>query len=171
MILIEGQRLRLRRAEIADLDYIFNLQYKPENIKFIVPFDKNFHAEIINSDNAENLDVIIEEIATGAAVGYFMICGLNDTAKSVEWRHVIIDKKGVGYGRESLNLLMQWSFEIKNFHRGWLDCKVYNDVALHLYETSGLKREGVIRECIITNGVFEDLIVLSILEQEYFAIK
>ena len=57
MILIEGQRLRLRRAEITDLDYIFNLQYKSENIKFIVPFDENFHTEIINSD-AQLLDIL-----------------------------------------------------------------------------------------------------------------
>ena len=169
MILIEGKRLRLRRAEITDLDYIFNLQYKPENIKFIYPFSRNFHAAIINSDNAENMDVIIEEIETGAAVGYFMLCELNDIG--IEWRHVIIDKKGVGYGRESLNLLMQWSFEIKKFHRGWLDCKVYNKVALHLYESSGLKREGIMRECIFINGIYEDLILLSILDREYFALK
>ena len=168
-ILIEGERLRLRRAEMTDLKFIMELQYKPENINFIVPFDEDFHTEIINSDNSENMDVIIEEIATGAAVGYFMLCELDKFR--IEWRHVIIDKKGVGYGREGFNLLMKWSFEIRKFHRGWLDCKPYNERALHLYESCGLKREGLFRECICVSGVYEDLIVLSILDREYFSIQ
>ena len=167
--LIEGERLRLRRAEIADLKFIMELQYKPENINFIVPFDEEFHTAIINSDNAEKMDVIIEEIATRQPVGYFMLCELDDYG--IEWRHVIVDKKGVGYGREGFKLLMQWSFEVKKYHRGWLDCKPYNERALHLYESCGLKREGICRECICVNGVFEDLIMLSILDREYFAQK
>lgn len=168
-IFIEGERLRLRRAEIEDLNFIVELQHKPENIKFVVPFSEKFHTEIINSDNTENMDVIAEEIATGAAVGYFMLCNLYGS--SVEIRHVIIDKKGAGYGRESLNLLLQWIFEIRKFHRAWLDCKTYNERALHLYESCGFLREGISRECIFFNGVYEDLINLSILDREYFAKK
>lgn len=168
-ILIEGERLRLRRAEIEDLNFIMELQHKPENIKLVVPFSEKFHTAIINSDNTENMDVIAEEIATGAAVGYFMLCNLYGS--SVEIRHVIIDKKGAGYGRESLNLLLKWSFEVRKFHRAWLDCKTYNERALHLYESCGFLREGISRECIFFNGVYEDLINLSILDREYFAKK
>lgn len=165
-ILIEGERLRLRRAEMTDLNFIMELQHKPDNINFIVPFDEDFHTEVITSDHSKNMDVIIEEIASGAAVGYFLLCELDD--HGIEWRHVIIDKKGVGYGREGFQLLMKWSFEIKKYHRGWLDCKPYNERALHLYESCGLKREGICRECIFVNGVYEDLVVLSILDREYF---
>ena len=168
-ILIEGERLRLCRADLSDLPFIMEIQHKPENIPFIVPFDEDFHREIINSDNTEKMDVIAAEIETGAAVGYFMLCELDDCG--VEWRHVIIDKKGIGYGRESLKLLMQWSFEVKKFHRGWLDCKPHNERALHLYESCGMKREGLFRECICVNGVYEDLVVLSILDREYFSQK
>lgn len=165
-ILIEGERLRIRRADLKDLEYIFDLQYKPENVNFIVPFGRDIHSAIINSDNAEEMDVIAEEISTGAAVGYFMLCGLNGI--KIEFRHVIIDKKGVGYGREALKLLLKWSFEERKFHRAWLDCKTYNERALHLYESLGFKREGVLRETILTNGVYEDLVVLGILDREYF---
>jgi RimJ/RimL family protein N-acetyltransferase len=166
--LITGERLKLRRAGIDDLKFIVELQYKPENLQFIIPHDEKFHTEIINSDNSQNMDVIIEEIATGAPVGYFLLCELDRFR--IEWRHVIIDKKGIGYGREAFKLLLKWSFEIKKFHRGWLDCKPYNERALHLYESCGLKREGVFRDCIFVNGVYEDLIVLSILDREYFSI-
>ena len=164
-ILIEGRRLRLRRANESDLKYIIALEYDPENLKFIVPFDEDFHSEVIRSDNSEKMDVIIEEIETETRAGYFLLQGLN--THEIEWTHVIVGKKGLGYGRESLNLLMKWSFEVKKFHRGWLDCKDYNKVAIRLYETSGLKREGLLRETLLTNGVYENLIIFGILDREF----
>lgn len=164
-ILIEGRRLRLRRANESDLKYIIALEYDPENLKFIVPFDEDFHSEVIRSDNSEKMDVIIEEIDTQTRAGYFLLQGLN--THEIEWTHVIVGKKGLGYGRESLNLLMKWSFEIKKFHRGWLDCKDYNKVAIKLYESSGLKREGLLRETLLTNGVYENLIIFGILDREF----
>lgn len=168
-ILISGERLRLRRADLADLNFIFELQYKAENVNFVLPFSEARHREIITSNGNREIDVIVEEISSGAAVGYFMVCGL-DTI-SAEFRHVIIDKKGVGYGRESLQLLMRWAFDVKKLHRAWLDCKPYNARALHLYESLGFQRDGIERECIFVNGVYEDLIILSILDREFRAKK
>lgn len=165
-VLIEGKRLRLRRANATDLSYIMMLQYTPENSKFIVPFDENYHREIINSDGAEKLDVIVEEIDTGLAAGYFMLRKLDSPC--IEFTHVIIGRKGIGYGREALKLLIKWSFEVKEFHRIWIDCKDYNKVALRLYESLGFVREGFLREIILTNGVYENLIVLGMIDHEYF---
>ena len=164
--LIEGKRLRLRRANVADLNYIMMLQFTPENLKFIVPFDKDYHSDIINSDGAEKMDVIVEEIDTGSAVGYFMLREMNSPC--VEFTHVIIGRKRLGYGREALQLLIKWSFEVKEFHRIWIDCKDYNKIALQLYESLGFVREGFLREYLLTDGVYENLIVLGMIDREYF---
>lgn len=165
-ILIEGKRLRLRKADESDLKYILALEYAPENLKFIVPFDEDFHMEILKSDNSEKMDIIVEEIETENSVGYFMLQGLN--THEIEWTHVIIGKKGLGYGKESFRLLMKWSFEIKKFHRGWLDCKDYNETAIKLYRGAGLIREGLLRDTLLTDGVYENLIIFGILDKEYF---
>ena len=166
-VLIEGKRLRLRRANITDLGYIMALQFAPENLKFIVPFDEDYHRAIIDSDGSEKLDVIVEEIDTGIAAGYFMLRELDSPC--AEFTHVIIGRKGLGYGREALKLLLKWTFEMKKYHRVWIDCKEYNSIALHLYEVLGFIREGVLREYLLTNGVYENLIVLGMLDREYFA--
>ena len=167
-ILIEGKRLRLRRAKESDIDYIMNLQYAPENLKFIVPHDKNFQLEVAKSDGSEKMNIIVEEIETAEPVGYFLI---QIDEFEIEWRHIIIGKKGVGYGREGFQLLMRWSFEVKKFHRAWLDCKDYNQVALNLYESCGMVREGLLRETLLTNGVYENLVLFGILDREYFALQ
>lgn len=168
-ILIEGRRLRLRRANLTDLNYIMTLQYSPENLKFIVPFSEDYHREIINSDASKKMDVIIEEIDTGIAAGYFMLREIDSPC--LEYTHVIIGRKGLGYGREALKLLLKWTFEFKNYHRVWIDCKDYNTIALNLYESSGFVREGNLREYLLTNGVYENLIVLGMLDREYLAIS
>ena len=165
--LIESSRLQIRRADLSDLPYILNLQVKPENLKFIVPFDENFHTNIITSDGTEKIDVIIEELETSRPVGYFMLSELDNPHNKVEFTQGIIDKKGYGYGRELFKLLLKWSFDVKNYNRVFLDCKTYNEVAIHLYESLGFKREGILREHILTNGVYEDLILFGMLKNEY----
>lgn len=82
-----------------------------------------------------------------------------------------MDKKGCGYGHEAMKLLKAWSFDVLGFHRAWLDCKDYNARALHLYETEGMLREGLIRETIVTNGRYENLVILGMLAREYQARK
>ena len=166
-ILIETPRLRIRRADLSDLNYILNLQVKPENINFIVPFDEKFHNEVLTSDGKSKMDVIVEERDTNKPIGYFLLDNLDNPHNKVEFTHVIIDKKGCGYGRESLKALLKWSFDVKKFHRVYLDCKTYNKVAIHLYESVGFKREGVMREIICTNGIYEDLILFGILDREF----
>lgn len=170
-ILYEGPRLRLRRADLMDLDYILELEYRAENVKYIVPFDKLFHTKVLEGHVEESMDVLAEEIATGERVGYFLINGLKTEAKEIEWTHVVVDKKGCGYGHEAMKLLKAWSFDVLGFHRAWLDCKDYNARALHLYETEGMLREGLIRETIVTNGRYENLVILGMLAREYQARK
>ncbi|MBR5912768.1 MAG: GNAT family N-acetyltransferase [Selenomonadaceae bacterium] len=170
-ILIETPRLRIRRADLSDLNYILNLQAKPENLKFIVPFDEKIHTLILTSNGTQTMDVVVEERDTNKLVGYFMLNDLNNPHNKVEFMHVIIDKKGCGYGREALQALLKWSFDVKKFHRVYLDCKTYNEVALHLYESVGFKREGIMRDVIRVNGVYEDLILLSILENDFKSIS
>ncbi|WP_033169964.1 GNAT family N-acetyltransferase [Selenomonas sp. ND2010] len=169
-ILHVGERLQLRKADLSDLGYIMKLEYEPENLKFIVPFDRDFHTKLIRESKAA-MDIIVEERETGSPVGYLMINGLTTEAKEIEWTHVIIEKKGVGYGHEAMKLLKAWSFDDLKFHRAWMDCKDYNVRALHLYESEGMVREGLIRETILTNGVYENLVILGILDREYQARK
>lgn len=100
-----------------------------------------------------------------------MIAGLDNPSKEIEWTRIILNVKGKGYGQETLEMLKSWAFDDLKFHRAWLDCKDHNTRALHVYEKAGLVREGLIRETILTDGVYENLIILGILDREYFAMK
>ena len=169
-ILIEGPRLRLRRAELTDVDYICALQEAKDNRDFIVPFSRMDHETII-TQGTTSMDIIVAERESEERVGYLHVTGLLLESKEQEWTHVIIGKKGLGYGHEVMKLLKAWAFEDMGAHRAWLDCKDYNARALHLYESEGMVREALIRETILHRGVYENLVVLGILGREYRARK
>lgn len=169
-ILKEGLRLRLRRAELADIDYICTLQEAEDNRDFIVPFSRADHETIITQGKAA-MDIIVEERESAERVGYLHVTGLLLASKEQEWTHVVIAKKGLGYGHEAMKLLKAWAFDDMGAHRAWLDCKDYNTRALHLYESEGMVREALIRETILHKGIYENLVVLGILDREYRARK
>lgn len=165
----EGERLRLRVATMDDLDYIMAAENRPGNVEFIVPESREVHRDGLDSESTVHL--IVERRDTNERVGFLMVSNLDNPDHEVEWRKVIIEDKGHGYGKEAMRLLMAWSFEDRKFHRGWLDCKDFNERALHVYESVGLKREGLFRETLYVHDHYESLVVLAILDREYFALK
>ena len=166
-IVREGKRLRLRVAEESDLDFIMATEADEENARYIVAESRAEHRETL--DSPEAVHFIVERRDTGAAVGFIMVLGLDSPAGKLEWRRVIINERGKGYGQEALALLMAWAFEDFGAHRAWLDCKDYNARALHVYEKVGLRREALLRETLLVNGEYENLVVLAILDWEWRA--
>jgi len=168
-IIKTGRRLQFRQAEPADMDYIMKVEDRPENAKYVIPYTREVHMLTLDTPGAVHL--IIETIAGQEPVGFLMITGLDNPSKEIEWTRIILDVKGKGYGHETLQMLKSWAFDDLKFHRAWLDCKDHNARALHVYESEGLQREALLRETILTDGVYENLIILAILDREYFAMK
>jgi len=161
-----GTKLRFRQAVPADMDYIMKVEYLPENAKYVIPYAREVHLATLNTKGAVHL---IIETLDGSPVGFLMIAGLDNPSKEIEFTRIILAVKGQGYGQETLSMLKSWAFDDLKFHRAWLDCKDHNTRALHVYEKAGFQREGLIRETILTDGVYENLVILGILDREYFA--
>ncbi len=161
-----GTKLRFRQAVPADMDYIMEVEYLPENAKYVIPYAQEVHLATLDTKGAVHL---IIETLDGSPVGFLMIAGLDNPSKEIEFTRIILAVKGQGYGQETLSMLKSWAFDDLKFHRAWLDCKDHNTRALHVYEKAGFQREGLIRETILTDGVYENLVILGILDREYFA--
>lgn len=164
-IIKTGERLRFRQATMDDIEYIMQVEYSPENAKYVIPYTKEVHMLTLDTPGAVHL--VIETVADKQKVGFLMIAGLDNPSKEIEFTRIILAVKGQGYGHETMKMLKSWAFDDLKFHRAWLDCKDHNARALHLYESEGFQREGLIRETILTDGVYENLVILGILDREY----
>ncbi|MBQ9479779.1 MAG: GNAT family N-acetyltransferase, partial [Selenomonadaceae bacterium] len=166
IILIEDDRLALRRAEPIDVDYILELQADPENAPYIIAYDREFHQTIIDGDDPNKLSIIVDD-KDGARVGYFLLEQSDEL--SIEMWHMIIGRghKGQGIGHRALRLLKRWVFEVLKWHRMWIDCKDFNWRAIHLYSSEGFRQEALFKEAVRVGDEYQNLIIFAMLEREY----
>lgn len=80
---------------------------------------------------------------------------------------VVPEKRGRGYGTRIYALILKWCFDYWNAHRVWLCVLDVNQPGRRLYEKSGFRYEGTLREAIFRDGVYRDYLVMGILEHEY----
>lgn len=164
-VVARGERLILRRATSEDLDFIVATESDPENARFIIADTRAEHEK--NMTDPDCAYIIMEEQETGRRVGFFMVMELTSPHHSQEWRRVIVNDTGKGYGREALALLMEWAFSKCGAHRVWLDCMDHNARALHVYERMGFRREGLCRDVVFAGGRYQNLFILAILDWEW----
>lgn len=75
--------------------------------------------------------------------------------------------RGCGYGKEILQLLLEYGFEYLNLHNIMLKLYSFNTPALRCYQKTGFKEIGRRRECYYLHGKFHDHIYMDILKSEW----
>lgn len=80
---------------------------------------------------------------------------------------IVPSERGKGYGTKAFEAILKFCFDHMGMHRLWLCTLENNEVAKKLYKNSGLKEEGRHRQAIWRDGRWHDLIIMSILEDEY----
>ena len=73
---------------------------------------------------------------------------------------------GKGYGRAASVRMIRYGFEALNLRKVYMSAFADNERTIHLYESIGFKKEGVSREHIFRDGVYEDLVWLSLFREE-----
>ena len=163
----EAARIAVRYSEEKDLDYVLKAEKEEENARFVGQWSKEEHRASL--EEKDILHILFEEKDSGKPVGYAILAGLAKSGGVIEFRRIVITEKGKGYGREALRLIKKMAFKQLGAHRLWLDVREQNSRAQHLYGSEGFVKEGMLRECVLTEEGYESLLVMSILENEYGA--
>ncbi len=162
----ELDKILIKKTKIKDLDFVIELENAPENRDNVFQWSKEKHIEAINDEDI--LHVIIED-KKNKKIGYAIVAGLQSDNKSIEIRRVVIDKKNEGYGSEFLKLMKIYTFEDLKYHKLWLDFFATNKKVEFLYKRQGFKKDGVLRDRYYNNNRYTSIVVMSILDKEYFA--
>ena len=155
----------VRETAAADLEFVLGLESAPDNRSFVGVWSREEHLAFLSG--AGNAHRLLFDGRDDRPVGYFLLSGLDSPHRSIELKRIVIRPKGLGLGRAALKLVKRIAFESLGAHRLWLDVFLFNHRARHLYASEGFIPEAVLRECVLRDGRYESLQVMSLLEREY----
>ncbi len=174
--MLRGERVVLRTLEKDDLKRLHELGSNVELSMLggsywepwpLAAYEKDFEKSLESKDKAE---FVIE--VDGKVIGDM---GLHDwrnrRAGSASFGIGILDPEylGRGYGREAINIFLDWCFRIMNYRRIHLDTLASNERAIRCYKACGFVEEGRLRQHEYYNGAYVDVVVMGIMRDEWEA--
>ncbi len=112
--------------------------------------------------------IFIVEDEQKNAVGYTLLKNIDHKNRNAEIG-IYLDPKaqGKGFGKDAFLTLMRFCFAELNMHRLYLMVAEFNQHAIRLYEHLGFQHEGRFRQCHFSQNAYHDIIIMSILEDEF----
>lgn len=160
-------RVRLRPTMLSDLDYVISVEQDERNQPFITPWERIQHEGAVRFPDFRHF--IVEAGPGMPSAGFVILQGCRNPHRSVELKRIVLQTKGLGFGRASVRLLKRMVFRDLRAHRFWLDVKTLNVRAQVLYASEGFAEEGRLRESVRVGDGYDSLIVMSMLDREYQA--
>lgn len=181
--MIYGERIRFRAVEKSDLPTFVRWLNDPEvkqGIMIYHPFSQaeedNWFERMIARPADERVIGIEVRIpsAEGDEESWILIGTLGFT--DINWRvhasefGIMIGEKSYwnqGYGTEAVRLLVRYGFDTLNLNRISLRVFENNRRAIRVYEKAGFVHEGRMRQAEYRDGKYLDVLLMSILREEF----
>lgn len=77
------------------------------------------------------------------------------------------ENRGQGYGKEAMNLILDYGFNILNLNSIQLNVFSFNTAAYNMYKSVGFKDVGIRREAYIIADRKIDVIIMDIIKSEF----
>ena len=161
-MILESDKIRLELTRLDNISKI--IQIEEDNSEFIGQYNFERHQSVIESDDEMHLSIF--DKSDNSLIGHIILAGLTNTNKSIEFRRIVVSKKGKGFGKDSIELIKKYCFEDLNAHRIWLDVFEANYNAIKLYKSQGFRIDGILRDSVKRDGKFYSLLLMSILISE-----
>jgi RimJ/RimL family protein N-acetyltransferase len=172
--MLKGQKVTLRPVEREDLKRIHELsqdvelsilaesEYQPRSLAH---WEKRFEKHL----ETEPAWFVIE--ADAQIIGDTGLHGLDRQHGTAELGIAIWDRAflGKGYGRDAVNVLLEWAFDAQNWRRIWLTALASNERAIRSYLACGFVEEGRLRQHDFFHGEYVDMVVMGLLRSEWEA--
>lgn len=117
----------------------------------------------------ECLQYIIELVEPCLPIGTVFIKNIDTANNKGEFGIFIGDDfaRGKGYGTIATRLILKHSFEVLKLNRVYLSVLDNNKSAVRSYEKVGFKKEGLLRQDYIREGMKYDVVIMGITADMY----
>jgi RimJ/RimL family protein N-acetyltransferase len=169
----EGERIRLRAREEADLEEMYRWINDWETVQYLAsryPRSRKVEREWLTAGDPAFGDTafIVETLGEGQPIGWL---GLHEMAPEHREAHLGIaigeaEYRDGGYGTDIMRTVARAAFDVMNLNRIELTVYDWNTRAIRVYEKVGYKREGLLREAMFRAGKWHDLVLMGLLRGE-----
>ncbi|MEV8639442.1 GNAT family protein [Streptosporangium sp. NPDC051023] len=170
-------RLELRELIIDDVQAVHAIYGSPEATEHL-SFEPRSRAEVgmivtrsISSAAAtprNEYALAVVERDSGGLIGFGRIAADPHQQNAATFGFALRpDAWGVGYGLETVRLLLGLAFEELGLHRIWGARSPLNEASAKTMAAAGMVEEGIIREHIQKAGRWRDSVVHAILDREW----
>lgn len=167
MVTLKGEKIFLRALEPEDLEFIYELEndervwevsntQTPYSRFLIKQYLENAHLDIYE---ARQLRLVICTYAKkDNVVGLIDLYDFNPTNRRAGVGILILDKKnrGNGYGKEALQLMMQYGKTHLHLHQLHASISEDNKISRDLFSKLNFKLIGQRKDWILVNGAFKN---------------
>lgn len=131
----QTKKILIKKTDFKDLSKIMG--FEKENSQFVQQYDLAEHKKIL--ENECHLSIFKKK--NNSLVGYIILAGVYDKKKAIEFRRIVVSEKGLGYGKDSIELIKKICFKNYKVEKIWLDVYSDNKKAIKLYESQGFLKE------------------------------
>ncbi|MFF0089309.1 GNAT family N-acetyltransferase [Streptomyces canus] len=172
-------RLTLRELDIEDVNAVFaiygnpeateHLSFEPRSREQVGQIVARSIAAAVETPRTEYALAVIER-TTAALIGFGRLALDPHQQRGATMGFALRpDAWGVGYGLETVRLLLGLGFEDLGLHRIWGARSPLNEASAKTMTAAGMVAEGTIREHIQKAGKWRDSVVHSMLDHEWLA--
>jgi diamine N-acetyltransferase len=174
--MIRGTSVILRAMEPQDVDLMMIYENDTEIWPVsgtLVPYSrytleqfyKNAVQDIYTARQLRLAIELIKEAHRGQTIGYVDLFDFEPQQRRAGVGILVGDKKerNKGYATEALMLLCRYSFEVLNIHQLYCHIDNDNEASLHLFEKTGFKSCGILKDWIIFDGLWRDVTMMQLL--------
>lgn len=162
--MFKTERLIIEKTKKNEIPALVKIEHDPDNCRFTWTASVEEHEKEL--ENESILTLIIKRKEDKKIVGY-MILDKDLKANRLGLRRWALSEKGCGYGKEIMLSLLDYSFNVMNMNKVWLEAYEDNYVGRKLYENVGFKLDGVLRQHEKKERGIIGMAQYSILREEY----
>ena len=174
-----SKNLIFRAIEEKDLPLMVKWRNDPENNYYFyeheplsMPMQKIWFEKYLKNINTDKIFIIDEKVSE-QTIGMVSVYHIDWRNRKAEWGRVLITPpfRNKGYGKEIDAVIQVYCFEELNLNKLYREVFCFNKRAITLYEKMGSKIEGILRQHVYRHGKYQDVVVMSILKEDYLALK
>lgn len=168
-------KLRLLREQ--DLPMVMEWRMKPEVTKYMYTNPK---LDLIsqklwfeNVANDKSCKYWIIEIERNIPVGVINLAEIDYVNKKCSWGYYIgsIEARGKGLARKLECNILDYIFDKLELNKLWCEVFAFNKDVVAIHEKFGSKVEGYLKQHILKDGIYYDVIRMGILKEEWDILK